>query len=255
MASEIDSPRMVVNEMGPHTQTEGIVGEEERKFSSLGSIEEVVPARNAGAEFAASLNWLPERSSAEAFRPRGEKLLSKLKVLVNDIEAAFAKAPHSEDLLWLRTNAQQLASSGRGLVNEFESQALPVVANKVEIVPRVLAIAQGFLDQVGTTFLKSQFTAFCMAFEETTPLEFHEIGSLVPALKFILTERIVWLGIAHLKNISHPPEQSVVPLIRNFQHVAQASWKDDLESLIPFDSILLQDPAGAYELMDFDSRN
>ncbi len=246
---------MVVNEMGPHTQTEGIVGEEERKFLSVGSIEEVVPARNAGAEFAASLNWLPERSSAEAFRPRGEKLLSKLKVLVNDIDAAFAKAPHSEDLLWLRTNAQQLSSSSRGLVNEFESLALPVVANKVEIVPRVLAIAQGFLDQVGTTFLKSQFTAFCMAFEETTPLEFHEIGSLVPALKFILTERIVWLGIAHLKNISHPPEQSVVPLIRNFQHVAQASWKDDLESLIPFDSILRQDPAGAYELMDFDSRN
>ena len=36
--------------MGPHTQTEGIVGEEEQKFSSAGSIEEVVPARNAGAD-------------------------------------------------------------------------------------------------------------------------------------------------------------------------------------------------------------
>ena len=241
--------------MGPHTQVEGIVGEEERKFSSAGSVEEVVPARNAGADFAATLSWLPERSSAESFQARGEKLLAKLKKLVNGIDAAFAESPDSEDLLWLRTNAQQLSSAARSLVGEFGTLTLPVVSYKTEILPRVLAIPEGFLEQVGTTFSKSQFTAFCMAFEETTPLEFHEIGSLVPALKLLLIERIAELGTAYLDDIDHPPAESVVPLIRNYQHVTQASWKDDLESLIPFDDILLQDPAGAYGLMDFDSRN
>ncbi len=241
--------------MGPHTQVEGIVGEEERRFSSAGNIEEVVPARSAGADFAATLSWLPERESAEAFQSRGEKLLSRLKKLVSGIDAAFAEAPDSVDLLWLRTNGQQLSSAARGLVGEFGTLTLPVVSYKTEILPRVLAIAEGFLDQVGATFSKSQFTAFCMAFEETTPLEFHEIGSLVPALKLVLIERITGLGIAHLKNVADPPTESVVPLIRNYQHVAQASWKEDLESLIPFNDILLQDPADAYGSMDSDSRN
>ncbi len=241
--------------MGPHTQIEGIVGEEERKFSIAASIEEVVPARNAGAEFATTLSWLPERKSAEAFHARGEKLLSRLKKLVGGIDAAFAESPDSEDLLWLRTNAQQLASAARALVGEFGTLTLPVVSYKSEILPRVLAIADGFLEQVDTTFSKSQFTAFCMAFQETTPLEFHEIGSLVPALKLVLIEGIAELGVAHLKNVGHRPTASVVPLIRNYQHVAQASWKEDLESLIPFDDILLQDPTGAYGSMDFDSRN
>ncbi|MGC2446292.1 MAG: hypothetical protein WA477_01520, partial [Candidatus Sulfotelmatobacter sp.] len=217
--------------MGPHTQIEGIVGDEERKFSSAGSIEEVVPARNAGADFAATLSWLPERESAEAFRPRGEKLLSRLKKLVSGIDAAFAESPDSVDLLWLRTNGQQLSSAVRGLVDEFGTLTLPVVSYRTEILPRVLAIAEGCLDQVGTTFSTSQFTAFCMAFEETTPLEYHEIGSLVPALKFVLIERITGLGIGHVKNADHPPAESVIPLIRNYQHVAQASWKEDMESL------------------------
>jgi len=241
--------------MGPHTQVEGIVGEEERKFSTAGSAEEVIPVRNAGAEFAATLSWLPERSSVEAFEPRGEKLTRKLKTLVDRIDAAYTQTPDSVDLLWLRTNGQQFSSMARGLINEFGSLTLPVVSYKSDILPRVLAIAQGFLDEVGTTFSKSEFTEFCRAFEQTTPLQFHEIGSLLPALKFVLIERIAILGSYYLRDIKHPPSESVIPLIKSFQHVAQASWKDDLESLIPFDEVLLQDPAGAYELMDFDSRN
>ena len=241
--------------MGPHTQVEGIVGEEERKFSTASSAEEVVPVRNAGAEFASTLSWLPERSSVEAFAPRGEKVARKLKGLVDRIDAAYTQTPDSVDLLWLRTNGQQFSSMVRGLNNEFGSLTLPVVSYKSDIMPRVLAIAQGFLDEVGTTFSKSEFTEFCRAFEQITPLQFHEIGSLVPALKFVLIERIAILGSYYLRDIKHPPSESVIPLIKSFQHVAQASWKDDLESLIPFDEILLQDPAGAYELMDFDSRN
>jgi cyclic beta-1,2-glucan synthetase len=241
--------------MGPHTQVEGIVGEEERKFSTASNAEEVVPVRHAGSDFAATLSWLPERSSVEAFASRGERLARKLEALVDRIDAAFAKTPDSVDLLWLRTNGQQFYSMARGLINEFETLTLPVVSYKSDILPRVLAIAQGFLDEVGTTFTKSQFTEFCRAFEQTTPLQFHEIGSLVPSLKFVLIERIAILGSGYLRDIKHPPSESVIPLIKSFQHVAQASWKDDLESLIPFDEVLLQDPAGAYELMDFDSRN
>ena len=133
------------------------------------------------------------------------------------------------------------------VVSELGRLTLPVVSYKTRILPRVMAIAEGFLDQVGTTFSKSQFTAFCMAFEETTPLQFHEIGSLVPALKVVLVEQIAGREQLIFENIDPMrPRKSVVPLIRNYQHVTQASWKEELESLIPFDEILMQDPAGAY---------
>src|SRR5271166_4698516 len=199
--------------MGPHTQTDGIIGEEERKFSSASKVEEVLPVRNAGAEFATTLSWLPERPSSEAFSERGRKLVSNLKAVVDGIDTAFAKNPDSEDLLWLRTNAQQLFSAARSITAELSSLTLPVVSNKVEILPRVLAIAQGFLEQVGTTFTKSQFTAFCRAFEEATPLEFHEIGSLVPALKLVLIERIADIGVNYLDHPDVPAAEGVVPLI------------------------------------------
>ena len=240
--------------MGPHTQVEGIVTDEERKFSADVKVEEVVPVRNAAGEFAATLSWLPERPSAVAFRDRGETVLSKYEALVDRIEDAFAESPDSEDLLWLRTNAQQLSTAARAIVNELSTLSLPVVSYKTEILPRVLAIAQGFLDQVDITFAKSQFTAFCLAFEEVTPLQYHEIGSLVPALRFVLLERIANLADRFLKD-QNPPSESVLPLIRAFQHVTQASWREDLESLIPFDDLLRLDPAGAYAHMDLESRN
>ena len=241
--------------MVPHTQTEGIVTEEERKFSSAPTVQEVAPVRNLAGEFAATLSWLPERPSSEMFSERGQNLLLKFEDLVDGIDDAYAANSESEDLLWLRTNAQQLSSAARAITAELTAQSLPVVATRVEILPRSLAIAKGFLDQVDIHFKKPQFTAFCLAFEEVTPLEFHEIGALVPALKLVLLERIAELAMVLLKDPARPTEERVVPLIRSYQHVAQASWRDDLESLIPFDSSLRKDPAGAYARMDLDTRN
>jgi cyclic beta-1,2-glucan glucanotransferase len=241
--------------MVPHTQPEGIVTEEERKFSSAPTVQEVAPVRNLAGEFAATLSWLPERPSAAIFSERGEALLEKFKLLVEQIDAAYAANNASEDLLWLRTNAQQLSSAARAITAELVPQSLPVVATKSKILPRSLAIAEGFLDQVGIHFKKPQFTAFCLAFQEVTPLQFHEIGALVPSLKLVLLERIAGLAVVLLKDPARPTEERVVPLIRSFQHVAQASWREDLESLIPFDPILRQDPTGAYARMDLDTRN
>ena len=98
-----------------------------------------------------------------------------------------------------------------------------------------------------------------MAFEESAPLQFHEIGSLVPALKLILLERIAQGGLVLAENIESKTAASsvpaVAPYVRAFEHVLQASWKEDLETLIPFDEMLRRDPAGAYAAMDFESRN
>jgi hypothetical protein len=175
--------------------------------------------------------------------------------LFKDVDEAYTKNPKSEDLLWLRNNAQQLSSAGRLVASELVPlRDLPVVSDKNEMLPRVLAIAEGVLENTNATFSKKEFTAFCTAFEETTPLEFHEIGALVPTLKLVVLERIATCGRSAVDDPTSKAGKGVVPNIRILQHVTQTSWKDELETLIPLDRILREDPAGAYTAMDIESR-
>ncbi len=242
--------------MGTHTQTNRIIREEEPRLSRPSNPVEARAVHLAATELAASLSWLPGRSSAETFSERCKKLTADFKNLFKDVDEAYTKNPKSEDLLWLRNNAQQLSSAGRLVASELVPlRDLPVVSDKNEMLPRVLAIAEGVLENTNATFSKKEFTAFCTAFEETTPLEFHEIGALVPTLKLVVLERIATCGRSAVDDPTSKAGKGVVPNIRILQHVTQTSWKDELETLIPFDRILREDPAGAYTAMDIESRN
>ena len=114
---------------------------------------------------------------------------------------------------------------------------------------------QAFLDETDTTFSEGKFAEFCLAFEEVTPLEFHEIGALVPALKLVLLEEIAARGRTLVNDPTRKPGKRVTTCIRSLENVTQASWTDVLERLVPFDGILREDPAGAYAGMDIESRN
>jgi len=238
------------------SQIDGIIGEDEREPSGVQSESADQTLRISARDLAASLNWLPGRPSSEVFSQRCEALSATFESLFDTVEDAFTKAPTSEDLLWLRNNAHQMSSAARATASELGSVAtVPVVSDKAQILPRVLAIAEFFLNKTDTNFLKSDFTAFCLAFEEITPLEFREIGTLVPVLKLVLLEQIAALGTLLIKDPAGKPSRRVVRYIVALQHVTQTSWKDELESLIPFDGILREDPAGAYSAMDLESRN
>jgi cyclic beta-1,2-glucan synthetase len=211
--------------------------------------------RSAANELAAGLTWLPGRSSSETLSARCDRLVETFKNIFDRVEEAFAKNPTVEDLLWLRNNAHQLSSAARTTTTELRTlSGIPVVSNKIEILPRVLAIVESFFKVADVSFSKTEFIAFCRVFEESAPLEFHEIGALVPALKLILLERIAAAG-ALVVNDPVTTSGKVVSGILAFQQVAQTSWKDELEALIPFDPILREDPAGAYTLMDIESRS
>jgi cyclic beta-1,2-glucan synthetase len=213
----------------------------------------------AAIELAANLTWLRGSPSSDMLSKRCQRLITAFRSVFSEVEEAFAQAPDSEDLLWLRNNAQQLSSSARATASDLGPlTTLPLVTDRSRILPRVLAIAESFVektDETKSAESKEQFTAFCKAFEEITPLEFHEIGALVPALKLVLLEQIASRASFVVKNPTNKEGKRVVPLIRTLQHVTQTSWKDELESLIPFDGILSQDPVGAYAGMDLESRN
>ena len=66
--------------MGLHTETEGIIGEEERKFLSDRKEAEVQPVRHAAADLAARVTWLPDRDSSPVFAARCESLADAAKL-------------------------------------------------------------------------------------------------------------------------------------------------------------------------------
>ena len=235
-----------------------LMEEEVRRPRPVGlSDKEIVAAANA---LAATLTWLPSTPSRE-LSTRCEALAVTFKDSRPRVDAAFAKVAKSrgapdEALLWLRDNAQEFSSATRQLLDELAPLTdLPVVAGKDKIMPRVLAIAKGFVEKSGPGFSKQQFTAFCMAFEERTPLEYHEIGALVPALRLVLLEQIATRGQEVVRDPKNGSAQQITLWIQSYRQVTQTSWKDELESLIPFDKILAEDPSRTYATMDLESRN
>lgn len=215
--------------------------------------------RASGGALAASLSWLPATPSSDAFAERCQVLAAAFKSLQSAVDSAFAKAgksPLGEDMLWLRDNAQEFSSASRQLSGELGPLThLPVVAGKDRIIPRVLAIADGFVDEWGPTFSDREFTAFCLAFEEVNPLEYHEIGALVPALRLVLLERIAERGERVIGDPITGSGHQITSWIQTYRYVSRTSWKDEVESLIPFDGILRKDPSGTYAAMDLESRN
>jgi len=223
---------------------------------SDGHVKDLERMRSAARQFAAKLIWLPELHSSDVFAKRSRILVTQLEVVLKTAEAALAGTSESEDLLWLRDNSQQLSSSARLVASELAPLIhLPLVSLNDEIVPRVLAIAKAFFNETADTFRDTEFAAFCLAFEETSALEFREIGALVPALKLVLLEQIAVRGAELVQDPVSQSGRRITTCIRAFRSVTQASWMDLLETLVPFDRVLSQDPVRTYASMDVESRN
>ena len=133
--------------MVPKAQIRSILGEDEQLRSS--NTDESTPGtmRIAGQELAAQAGWVPGASS-DTFSLRCRKLAAAFKAIFVAVDAAFAKAPGSEDLLWLRDNAQQLSSEARGVATELVPLThIPHVSIKNELLPRVLVMAEAFFHE------------------------------------------------------------------------------------------------------------
>src|SRR5579862_9429051 len=241
--------------MVPKAPIRSVIIEDEILHSSVSGEEKLGTLRIAGLELAERVGWLPGASS-DTFSVRCRKLATTFKDIFSRVDAAFAKAPNSEDLLWVRDNAQQISSEMRAVSNDLGPLThIPHVSTKDELLPRVLVMAQGFFDETGFSFTESKFTEFCLGFEEAVPLEFHEVGALVPSLKLVLLEKIAAIGVRLVADPTAKPGERITKCIRTLETVSQTSWKDLLEQLIPFDKILRHDPVGCYAEMDVESRN
>ncbi|MGC2790726.1 MAG: hypothetical protein WA899_01795, partial [Candidatus Sulfotelmatobacter sp.] len=228
-------------------------GEPSDAASDLAS--DLAELRDAATEFASRLGWLPGVRTSKTFSSRCHKLKKAFQPLFASVEEAGRLNRESDDLRWFLDNDQLIYGELRNLSAELKPlKRLPHVrGRKDEVVPRVLALAQGLLDLTGNRFRETTFTAFFQAFQENTVLELLELSAAVSAMKLVLLERIA----ARCRCLLRDPAESSNGLgicVRSLREVTQTSWKEVLEPLILFDPILRRDPAGVYAAMDFESR-
>ena len=204
-------------------------------------------------DLAGLLRWLPNSPSSHTF---AERAASVAQAFAPILEALQGPTPSSisDDLRWLNDNERLLRTELQNVSALKAVVKTPHVRDrKSVIVPRVLALAEGFCESVSYRFSEPDFHAFLEAFQRITVLQLEELRALPFALELVLLEEIASRGRAFIRDV----EQDSVGIgicVRSLQQITQAPWKEILDPLIVIEQILRLDPAGAYAHMDFESR-
>ena len=214
---------------------------------------ELQELRAAAAELASTLTFLPGQRSSRFFDQHWKSLKAALQALRAELEAPGPGAV-SDEFRWLQENTRLLnnALQDTAELAKVLRKTPQVRAARGAAVPRVVAVAEGYLDTVEYRFDAQTFAAYLDAFQETTVLNVEEVWGLVLCLKLALVEEVTARALRLLRNPSG--FYGIADCLRSLHHVGQTSWKEILEPLILVDRVLQEDPAGAYPAMDFESR-
>ena len=205
------------------------------------------------AELARGLAWLPDTHSSDVLYGRSHALKPQLRRIFRAV-SDFSAKDVSDDFHWLQDNVHLLSTELDSTADELsEFEKLPHVRNRsFDVVPRVLAIAEGFLAAVNYEFSEASYIEYMQSFQKTTILNLAELDALIPAMKLALLEQIASRGTRVVKDRKALHGTGVC--VRSLRDVTQNSWRDVLDRLLAFDSVLKDDPVGAYARMDRDSR-
>jgi cyclic beta-1,2-glucan synthetase len=250
-------------QMVPNTDAESLMADEVSKHQPADKAIEPETPRHATLRFASTLAWLPGTASSDTFSQRCQKLEITFQPVFAALGASLGTIS-SPGLSSLRDNLQLISSELRSVPVELAPRKKLVHVRKAdgEVVPRVLAFAEGFLNLTANRFSDIEFKDFCQVFQEVAVLDLYEVLSLVPALKLVLLEHIAKRGRAAIAAASATEDpdlrdkgaHELETCVRSLRDVVQTSWSEVLEPLILFDAVLRRDPAGAFAAMDFESR-
>src|SRR3974390_2201899 len=233
---------------------------DDRKFEELEVVvadphtKRFAAAHAAGAELARTLPWQPNTEVSTVFGQRAKALRRSMGVVFSALEAPGENLP--DDARGLRDHVRMLQGDLRGLKDAARTvrRIRHVRDRHEEIVPRVLAVAEGYLTAVAWRFDEDSFVTFCEGFQSVTVLDLKELWAVVPALKMILLEQLT-LRAKGWKRREAEPEPTTGTIAKSLVSIGHTGWKYLLEPLIMMDTILSEDPAGAYGKMDYDSRD
>jgi cyclic beta-1,2-glucan synthetase len=202
-----------------------------------------------------NLPWLPNTEPSTYFIDRFSALSKNIFRLLSELENLSLEPSASDDFRWMYDNTRLLSSELENTLEAFQQlKKIPDVRTpRGEVIPRVAAVAEGFLGACENRASEEALSTYLNAFQKDTPLRMRELWALVPALKLHLMEEIARHAPRLLKD--HQAVLGTGVCVRSLRELSETNWKEILEPLIAFDRILRQDPAGAYANMEFESRD
>ena len=122
-------------------------------------------------------------------------------------------------------------------------------------VPRAFALAAAYLEDASYVFEGDHFAEFLVAVQDTIALRMSEVWSLKPFLDLVLLLHIAD-GARDLAEDSAlaPAGSRLSVLVESLQQLSDLEWKEFFERTAFAERVLRSDPQGAYEKMDFQSR-
>jgi len=241
--------------MPQNTHLEIITAEEEHLSTQEVKTRDPELLRAKAEELARSLNWLPNTPSSRTFAQRSAALARVFKPIFRVVDGPPPEGPVSNDFRWLYDNSRlvytELTGTARALRQRAKSPHVRTANG--EVIPRALALAEGYLTTVSYEFNEQEFSIFVEAFQKTTVLKLKELVTLISTLKLAVLEQMA-ARAQRLIGDQTNGSFGVAVCMRSLRDLGQASWKDVLEPLMVVGQVLRQDPAGAYAQMDRESR-
>ncbi|HEY6293700.1 MAG TPA: glycosyl transferase, partial [Terriglobia bacterium] len=122
-----------------------------------------------------------------------------------------------------------------------------------------------FLRSTGYVFDGRAFNLYFAAAQEFSAFETGELWALRPMLQLVVLQEIAKAAACLVDGAGTPaagatceprrPDASMAILITSLRDIAEADWKEFVEQLSLTEQVLLEDPAGFYGRMDFETRN
>jgi len=210
--------------------------------------------REHAAQLARDARWIPGTFASDHFAHRVRALARALRPVLKAVRGPRPEGTLSDDFRWLHDHGKLLHTELENVRETLKAvRKIPHVRSTGgATVPRVVALAEGFLAFTSNQFTEQAFAAYVETYQQTMVLKMGELWALVPTLKLVLLEKVAERGPAIVKN---PHElNGVGACVWSLQEIGQTSWKDVLEPLIACEKVLRGDPAGAYARMDYESR-
>ncbi len=131
------------------------------------------------------------------------------------------------------------------------------LASATSDIPRVMAVSEAYLAAAHGIWSAGSLTTYIEQVQQHDPLLLQEIAVLPVALKiaqleFLLDRADDAFAAGPMPSIEDSPFSAPLHSLRRLN---QFEWRTILEPLTPFDGILRQDPAGAFALMEDETRN
>lgn len=146
------------------------------------------------------------------------------------------------------------------------ARKLPFIeTSEREVVPRIYALARGFLRASNFAFEEPCLVTYLDAAQDQSPLDADEVQSLKPFVVLALLEKIGAAADAACSEIERMTEtlslragvsaDELEPFFQILRAIEQTDWQQVFEEANRTEKILREDPSGVYSRMDAESRD